>query len=263
MKKTCKICEKEFESEHKQTLYCSKYCQGQSKKKPRTCTGCGSIFMSKSKQQRFCSNTCGARFNTRANRITLTCETCQKTFERTKSRIRHETVYCSRECSDGSLKPSRVTSVVIKCTNCEKEFRREQNALNADYNYCSHSCYSNFVTKMGLVRGENNPRYNSNLTQEERVMGRNFPEYTTWRNSVYERDNYTCKCCLTRGRKLHAHHILNYATHKDLRTKVTNGVTMCEECHREFHKKYGRFNNNEIQLNEFIREISQYRAEPS
>lgn len=263
MKKTCKICEEEFESKHKQTLYCSKYCQGQSKKKPRTCTGCGSIFMSKSKQQRFCSVACGAEHNAKGSRIKLTCTTCKNTFERNKSRIRHDTVYCSRECSDGSLKPSRVTSVIIKCSNCHKDFKREQNALNAEYNYCSHACYSDFVIKMGLISGENNPRYNANLTQDERIRGRNFPEYAVWRNSVYERDNYTCQCCLTRGGKLHAHHILNYATHKDLRTDIYNGVTMCEGCHRDFHNKYGRIENNGSQLKEFIREISQYRAEPS
>lgn len=116
---------------------------------------------------------------------------------------------------------------------------------------------------MGLIKGENHPNYNANLTQEERAIGRNYPEYAVWRTSVYERDNYTCQCCLTVGKKLHAHHILNYATHEELRTEITNGVTMCEKCHRDFHKKYGRFENNEAQIKEFIREISQYRAEPS
>lgn len=262
MTKTCKICEKEFESIHKQTLYCSKYCQGQSKKKPRTCINCESIFMSKSKQQRFCSNECGGLYNTREDRITLTCAKCQCTFERTKSRVRHDTTYCSRECSDGTLKPSKVTSIQVECSNCTNRFTREPNALKEKYNYCSHDCYADHCVKLGLLRGENNGMYNANLTQEERERGRKYTEYYAWRTSVFERDSYTCQCCLRKGGKLNAHHIHNYATHRELRTEVVNGITLCYECHTGFHIKYGRFNNNEEQLKEFIREISQYRAEP-
>lgn len=263
MTKTCKICEKEFESEHKQTLYCSKYCQGQSKKKPRTCINCESIFMSKSKQQRFCSNECGGLYNTRDGRISLTCVKCQKTFERTKSRTRHEITYCSRNCSDADLRPNRVTSLDIKCSNCASTFSRQPNALKEKYNYCSHKCYGEHASKIGLFRGENSVLYKPEKTAEEREIGRNYADYSLWRKNVYKRDSYTCQCCFVKGVKINAHHIYNYATHKELRTLVSNGITLCLPCHKNFHKKYGKFDNNEQQLLEFIREISQYRAEPS
>lgn len=263
MTKTCKQCEKEFEAKTIQTLYCSQYCRGQSKKKPRTCVNCESIFMSKSKQQRFCSNTCGGLYITKNGRATLTCAKCQNTFERSRSRIRHDTNYCSRKCSDGTLKPSKVTSTQIECSNCKAIFIREPNALKEKFNYCSQKCYGNHCKKLGLLRGENNGMYNGNLTQEERENGRKYTEYYAWRNSVFERDSYTCRCCLQKGGTLNAHHIHNYATHRELRTDVANGITLCYACHKGFHKKYGRFENNERQLKEFIREISQYRAEPS
>jgi 5-methylcytosine-specific restriction endonuclease McrA len=250
--KTCKMCEKEFESKNKQTLYCSKYCQGQSKKKPRTCVNCGSIFMSKSKQQRFCSNSCGFQYNKKDTNITLTCAKCQKSFERHRDRIRYDISYCSRECSDGALRPSKVTSVEIQCSNCETTFSREPNAMKEKFNYCSHSCYVDHYKKLGLRQGVNNGMYNDKLTQEEREKGRNYTEYYAWRDGVFERDLYTCQCCLRRGVTLNAHHIHNYSTHRELRTELENGITMCEGCHKEFHTKYGRFQNNVQQLEEFI-----------
>ena len=33
---------------------------------------------------------------------------------------------------------------------------------------------------------------------------------------------------------------------------MTNGVTLCEDCHKEFHKIYGYGNNTEKQYEEFI-----------
>lgn len=44
----------------------------------------------------------------------------------------------------------------------------------------------------------------------------------------------------------------NYAEYKELRTDVSNGITLCKECHKEFHKTYGYSRNNEYQIKEFI-----------
>ena len=38
---------------------------------------------------------------------------------------------------------------------------------------------------------------------------------------------------------MHAHHLDAYATHRHLRRKRCNGVCLCEECHRAFHKAKG------------------------
>lgn len=71
---------------------------------------------------------------------------------------------------------------------------------------------------------------------------RHSTEYTNWRTAVFERDEYTCKACGQVGGKLNAHHIRPYAKFPSLRLDVDNGVTLCEACHKELHRKE-RLNN--------------------
>lgn len=103
------------------------------------------------------------------------------------------------------------------------------------------------------VTGENSPRWNHELTEEDRLHSRKYPEYERWRKEVYERDNYTCqKCQSKRGGDLVAHHINGYHWDKDSRIELDNGVTLCERCHLEFHGIYGYGDNNLFQFAQFM-----------
>lgn len=100
--------------------------------------------------------------------------------------------------------------------------------------------------------GKNNPAYNFNLTDEERKNNRFIKKYKKWRKGVYEKDNYTCQICGdNQGGNLVAHHIESYDINKKLRTKTSNGITLCKKCHLEFHKKYGYGNNTKKEWEEF------------
>lgn len=81
---------------------------------------------------------------------------------------------------------------------------------------------------------------------------RKCQEYKKWRNLVYFRDDYKCQKCLENSHNLHPHHILNYSSHKELRFVPSNGVTLCEVCHRSFHSIFGSANNNLDQLNKYL-----------
>lgn len=100
--------------------------------------------------------------------------------------------------------------------------------------------------------GKKHFNYNFNLTDEEREINRRFPKYIKWRIDVFERDAYTCQCCSTKKGPFNAHHLNSYNKFKKLRTVLSNGVTLCEKCHKEFHRLYGRGNNIEKQFKEFI-----------
>ena len=44
---------------------------------------------------------------------------------------------------------------------------------------------------------------------------------------------------------LHSHHLDSYNSHEERRLDITNGVCLCEHCHRDFHHYYGYGENTE------------------
>jgi hypothetical protein len=58
-------------------------------------------------------------------------------------------------------------------------------------------------------------------------------EYRLWRESVFERDNWTCVWCGERGGRLNADHIKPFAYFPELRFAIDNGRTLCESCHKK------------------------------
>jgi hypothetical protein len=57
-------------------------------------------------------------------------------------------------------------------------------------------------------------------------------EYKLWRESVFERDKWTCVWCGEKGGKIHADHIKPFALYPELRFALDNGRTLCVPCHR-------------------------------
>lgn len=112
-------------------------------------------------------------------------------------------------------------------------------------------------------KGDKNPNWNPKITQEERENGRFIDGYNEFIRGVYERDNYTCQCCseLGNGSNLNAHHLDGYNWCKDKRTDIDNGITLCSNCHKEFHRIYGKGNNTKEQYEQFkqnkIKEIKE------
>lgn len=70
----------------------------------------------------------------------------------------------------------------------------------------------------------------------------------------FERFNYQCDCC-SRPRStdlgLHAHHLDSWNWAIDKRFEESNLVTLCYNCHNEFHSIFGRGNNTKTQYEEF------------
>lgn len=104
-------------------------------------------------------------------------------------------------------------------------------------------------------RGKDNPKYNPNLTEEQRqanISRHTDLKYRRWYKAVFRRDNYTCQCCGKHGVNLNAHHLDGYDWCKDKRLNVDNGATLCKDCHKEFHHLYGYGNNTKEQFVEWL-----------
>lgn len=67
-------------------------------------------------------------------------------------------------------------------------------------------------------------------------MDRSSAKYQYFRKCVLERDGYTCQKCGKTGGTLNVHHILRFSDYVGLRFDPSNGITLCEKCHREVHK---------------------------
>ena len=124
----------------------------------------------------------------------------------------------------------------------------------------SHFLSGQRCKKCGIEKmsGENSPSYNHNLTDEDRIKGRKTPENDIWRKGVYIKNDFTCQKCFQSGVYLNAHHILNYSSNKELRFEDSNGITFCQPCHKQFHKKYSNKNNTQEQLDEFLNLVTSY-----
>lgn len=114
-----------------------------------------------------------------------------------------------------------------------------------------------FESNIGRFVKEKSSRWKGGVNYHR--VERATDEYIKWRKEVFSRDLYTCQKCGKRNGngysvKLCGHHILNWKDNPNERYNVKNGITLCEECHIRFHSKYGKHNNDEIQLKEFLNE---------
>lgn len=113
--------------------------------------------------------------------------------------------------------------------------------------------------KMSEVRlsNINTPRKETHWNWKEGISEKHSQitkgvEWRLWREAVYKRDKWICQKCKEHRNDLRPHHILNFSTHIELRFAIDNGITLCEKCHNEFHKIYGKLKNNRKQLKEFL-----------
>lgn len=111
------------------------------------------------------------------------------------------------------------------------------------------------IQNVPIKYGKEHHSYNPTITDEERIKKRTLfaKELSDWKNKVFARDDYTCKCCNKRGSNLNAHHLNSYHWAKEERFDINNGITLCVICHKNFHKKYGMKNNTKEQFKEYIK----------
>ncbi len=178
-------------------------------------------------------------------------------------------------------KPRIKTGEMTQCLVCKKEFYRFRTHIKKGIKFlCSSKCHGirrskllkdgvlavskNFKNtgktrfKKGVYAGEKHYNWKGGITPTNAKI-RNSVEYRNWRESVFARDNWTCQKCGKRGGELNADHIKPFCLYPELRLDITNGCTLCRECHFRTDtfsnraKNYGKTNFISVGLQESVR----------
>lgn len=92
------------------------------------------------------------------------------------------------------------------------------------------------ISQRGLLStyhtGEKHWNWKGGISDINKAFRRTL-DYRFWRESVFERDNWTCQECKQRGGKLNADHIKPFSLFPELRLDISNGRTLCVSCHKK------------------------------
>jgi len=94
------------------------------------------------------------------------------------------------------------------------------------------------VAKRGAFVGEKNPNWRGGIALKD--PDRNRYPAKMWVKAVKDRDGWACRECGSTAR-LHAHHIKRWRDYPELRYEVSNGITLCHECHEKAHGRGFKF----------------------
>jgi len=200
----------------------------------RICLGCGKVETGKSRDltKKYCSRECWRSCGAGQHLKTGThknCAHCGNQFYLRGSSIDRGRKFCSDSCYRAA---TAAIPLIQICARCNVPFAPRRNIVQE---FCSYRC-----SKLGL----NNPQWNGKLKFDIQRP----PLSRLWRRAVYKRDNYQCQICGENRKKLQCHHLDAYHWCVSRREDVANGVTLCVDCHREFHKQYGTSFNTEQQF---------------
>jgi HNH endonuclease len=199
--------------------YCSKGCINKDRPQKRVvaeqsrlkpCEVCGKIIPKERNRnwneyakKRFCSHECSGQ--AQSHKIQLTCIACGKVFQRSPGLARSDNTYCSKPC--------RRKRQEYTCEICGKTFIERPSMRAGNHVYCDKKC-------QGIAKRKNKPQ----------SQGRRSPEDLAWKMAVLKRDDFHCQHCGT-DRKLEAHHIKEAKDFPELRHELSNGLTLCHQCH--------------------------------
>lgn len=163
------------------------------------------------------------------------------------------------------LPPSSTVKIIAICDICLKQrsisFNRYTDKCRsctgkiniAKYNNDNVEFLSRRMSAMNkAMSGEKHPKWNKDKSYKDRAYHRFKPEYVEWARMIKVLSNFRCVICgESKSGKMVSHHLASYLSNPELRFEVDNGVCLCNECHYDFHRKYGNKNNSPEQFSEY------------
>jgi len=140
-----------------------------------------------------------------------------------------------------------IKKIEMQCAHCNRVFYVKPSRISQGAKYCSTDCYHKntrydrntgkhwSLTKEQKIAiserqlGEKNHQWKGGITEDKRTL-----IHRRWLRRILKRDNNMCRLCNNSG--FVAHHLYSYNHYKNLRFELSNGITLCENCHQRFHK---------------------------
>lgn len=143
--------------------------------------------------------------------MTKICITCSNKFIPHSGR-KETSNYCSIRCFANS------STIGFLCNKCGNYFRTKKFEHTRKKYIRDGICTPCFRSRPRVVRDRSYHSYSNG-------------KYKIWRDTVFKRDNWTCRNCGIRGGRLEAHHLIPWVKNEIYRFEVWNGETLCNSCH--------------------------------
>lgn len=198
-------------------------------------------------KRKFCSRDCQHAWNTENKSSTVCCSYCGAELRKRNSHIRN-TNFCSSVCMGKYY--SNLGNKTISCAWCGREFEKTLSGIKkTKKNFCSRECFGNWQSKFMI--GELSYGWKGGKTTLHHQI-RSSKKNSDWVLSVFKRDKFTCQSCGdATGGNLNAHHKIEFkniinsynilsmadALECAMLWDVSNGITLCEICHRDVHRR--------------------------
>ena len=185
------------------------------------------------------------------------CQVCGKHFYARFCRIRYgEAKFCSQKCygisngirQRGVNNPSWKGKTKMECRICKKVYHVYPSEAKK-IQTCSKKCRCKLSSL--VQRGNNNSCWRGGTAPVYKLI-RATAKYHNWRKEIFVRDNFTCQKCNQFGGKLEAHHKKSFSKLlQEVKNnlplfslfegvmiysplwEISNGVTLCEKCHKK------------------------------
>ena len=165
------------------------------------------------------------------------CKVCHKEFYVGKYRLnKGQGKFCSFKCFSQSYeykiqRLEKMKTCRIGKTHTEETKTRIKNSCKGQ-----KRTMATRIKMSKAMSGNKSPRWKGGISKEYYIL-RHSLKFKLWRESVFKRDNYTCQDCGERGGVLHPHHIKEFSKFPKLRFELSNGKTLCKDCHFKIHFK--------------------------
>lgn len=204
----------------------------------KICKGCGAQFTTEDGRQKYCCKKC-LHEHFPHHRVVVNCAYCGKPKEIYPSRNDGRPKFCNKTCMDSRQKTSRPPAVGKKrlakvCFVCRRTFK----GCKKHTKFCSTGCRLQYLNEYPYK--DNNPAWRGGTVAGRRKL-ETTAKYQGWRKAVFKRDKYRCVLCGS-SKYIQAHHIKPLSLYPKLATRLSNGATLCKECHL---KTYAKENKHE------------------